>query len=120
MYLDLQGYQQFVQRLPLDVAISGEFQESHYWGNVAAISKSRTLKREMDFAATCIWICRVASSLSNGYHYDVAISGEFQESHYWGNVAAISKSRTLKREMDFAATCIWICRVASSLSNGYH
>jgi len=24
----LQGYQQFVQRLPLDVAISGEFQES--------------------------------------------------------------------------------------------
>ena len=29
LYLDLQGYQQFVQRLPLDVAISGEFQESH-------------------------------------------------------------------------------------------
>ncbi len=26
LYLDLQGYQQFVQRLPLDVAISGEFQ----------------------------------------------------------------------------------------------
>ena len=68
LYLDLQGYQQFVQRLPLDVAISGEFQESHYWGTVAAISKSRTLKREMDFAATCIWICRVTSSLSNGYH----------------------------------------------------
>ena len=34
LYLDLQGYQQFVQRLPLDVAISGEFQESHYWGTV--------------------------------------------------------------------------------------
>ena len=52
LYLDLQGYQQFVQRLPLDVALCGEFQESHYWGTVAAISKSRTLKREMDFAAT--------------------------------------------------------------------